>query len=155
MLGLKDWYICGLGWLNWHVQSEAIVCTFGQRGSSRWKLTLFAVTKRFTSLGHSGKWRGKVVWEVASQSDTPIYLPFTPPPLCPLVQMWSLTILSYDRLRFHGVMVSTLVFESSNPTSNPGGTYRQRPWLQMLNPKCFMVSLAIFPSSYKCPGGLS
>ena len=45
---------------------------------------------RFTSLGHSGKWRGKAVREVASQSDTPIDLPFTPPPLCPLVQMWSL-----------------------------------------------------------------
>ena len=42
---------------------------------------------RFTSLGNSGKWRRKAVMEVASQSEPPMDLPFTPPPLCPFVQM--------------------------------------------------------------------
>ena len=35
---------------------------------------------------------------------------------------WSRIILNTDALGFHGVMVSTLDFESSDPSSNLGGT---------------------------------
>ena len=39
------------------------------------------------------------------------------------------TILLAKHLRFHGVMVSTLDFESSDPSSNLGGTLSQlTPW---------------------------
>ena len=42
---------------------------------------------------------------------------------------WSRIILNTDALGFHGVMVSTLDFESSDPSSNLGGTLTQlTPW---------------------------
>ena len=42
---------------------------------------------------------------------------------------WSRIILNTDALGFHGVMVSTLDFESSDPSSNLGGTLSQlTPW---------------------------
>ena len=42
---------------------------------------------------------------------------------------WSSYVLGIDTLGFHGVMVSTLDFESSDPSSNLGGTLSQlTPW---------------------------
>ena len=45
------------------------------------------------------------------------------------LMFWSRIILNTDALGFHGVMVSTLDFESSDPSSNLGGTLSQlTPW---------------------------
>ena len=54
------------------------------------------------------------------------FLPVVP---CISLICWSDLLVTIDTLGFHGVMVSTLDFESSDPSSNLGGTLNMlTPW---------------------------
>ena len=51
-----------------------------------------------------------------------IHFSFLPVVPCISLICWSDLLVTIDTLGFHGVMVSTLDFESSDPSSNLGGT---------------------------------